>query len=423
MAPLSRHFGSEPGQVRRSGVIALIALGLVVGLLAPTAADADDKAKKRQVDKKVEAVEDNLAESSKAVAKASADLKRAEVEIPKAKRELREARTDLSAAREVEQVILAELARAQAKAAREQERVDEVMDSMATTRRTIGAIARTVYTQGPYAEVELVLESQDPGDFAERLQSVRTVVKGQDRALAGLAELRADLQRRTDDLKAAQFQVEERRQEATKKRQSAEALADKAEAAKARIDRLVAARESALRVANREKERTAQQLERLKREQERLAALLAGPGKGAGFPSGSLQWPTAGGLSQGVGPRVHPVYGYASCHTGVDIRGSYGTPILASAAGKVIQINNGGPYGLHTVISHGDGVTVMIAHQSSVAVGAGSIVQQGQVVGYVGTTGWVTGAHLHWEVHVNGVPYDPMGWFGGSRSPVSCWNS
>jgi murein DD-endopeptidase MepM/ murein hydrolase activator NlpD len=420
MVDVLRSLLTGPERVRRSGLVALIALGLVVGLLAPTAADADDKNKKKQVDKKVEAVEDDLAESSKAVAKAAAALKRAKVEIPKAQAELREARTELGAAREVEQVILAQLARAQEKAAREQARVDEVMDQMDTTRRTIGAIARTVYTQGPYAEVELVLESQDPGDFAERLQSVRTVVKGQDRALAGLAELRADLQQRTDDLKAAQSIVEERRVEATEKRKAAERLADRAQAAKAKIDRLVAARADAVRVANREKAKTERQLRILKREQERLAALLAGPGTGAGFPTGSLQWPTAGGLSQGVGPRIHPVYGYNSCHTGIDISGSSGQLIFAAAAGKVLDIRTSGPYGNHTIVDHGDGLATMYAHQSRFAVSPGDRVKKGQLIGYVGSTGFSTGSHLHFEVWIGGRPYDPMGWFGSARRPVVC---
>ena len=63
----------------------------------------------------------------------------------------------------------------------------------------------------------------------------------------------------------------------------------------------------------------------------------------------------------------------------------------------------------------------MYAHQSRTVVHAGEIVHRGQVIGYVGASGWVTGPHLHFEVHLNGVPYDPMGWFGGTREVVPCW--
>ena len=118
---------------------------------------------------------------------------------------------------------------------------------------------------------------------------------------------------------------------------------------------------------------------------------------------------------------MHPVYGYKSCHTGDDIRGTYGTPILAAADGLVMGVLSGGAYGLHTVISHGGGISTMYAHQSRTAVHVGETVRQGQVIGYVGSSGWVTGPHLHFEVHVGGVPYDPLGWFGSARVPVPCW--
>jgi len=116
------------------------------------------------------------------------------------------------------------------------------------------------------------------------------------------------------------------------------------------------------------------------------------------------------------------VYGYKSCHTGIDLSGGYGTPILSAAAGKVVLLENGGAYGLHMVIDHGGGLSTMYAHMSSVAVGAGSVVRQGQVIGYVGSTGFSSGPHLHWEVHVGGIPYNPLGWFGGSKYVISCWN-
>ncbi len=151
------------------------------------------------------------------------------------------------------------------------------------------------------------------------------------------------------------------------------------------------------------------------------SSLPSGNNSAAGSNSAELRWPIPGaGISGRVGPRIHPVYGYRSCHTGVDIRGGTGTPILAAASGVVASVTSGGAYGLHTLIVHNGGLATFYAHQSAAAVRAGDVVSRGQVIGYVGSTGWVTGPHLHFEVHVGGVPYDPLGWFGGSRGPVRC---
>ena len=73
------------------------------------------------------------------------------------------------------------------------------------------------------------------------------------------------------------------------------------------------------------------------------------------------------------------------------------------------------------LVDHGGGLVTMYAHMTSFAVGNGASVGSGQTIGYVGSTGWSTGPHLHFEVHINGVPYNPMGWFGASRTVVSCW--
>lgn len=412
------HQDAERRGFWRVGAVLVVLLALCVGLLAP--ASADDKSKKRTVDKKVSATQDSLTESSKAVAKAAAALEKARVEIPKAKRDLRDARTAETAAEAVEAGVLVQLRAAQQRVAREQAKVDQVIADMETTRQTIGAIARNVYKQGPYAEYELVLDAEDPGDFTEAVQSVRTVVRGQDRLLGGLAEQRADLQARTEGLKAAQSEVEERRVEAEERRAAAEVATRRAESVKSRIDALVAEREDAVRVAAREKAGTERQLRVLKKEQARLAALLIGPGNAGRYPTGSLIWPTQGSLTDRVGPRIHPVYGYASCHTGIDISASSGAPIKAAASGRVISIERGGPYGNHTIVDHGDGLATMYAHQSRFGTSVGSRVNKGEVIGYVGSTGFSTGPHLHFEVWVGGRPFDPLGWFGGARKPVVC---
>lgn len=124
-----------------------------------------------------------------------------------------------------------------------------------------------------------------------------------------------------------------------------------------------------------------------------------------------------------TGWRIHPVYGYDSCHTGIDLRGGYGDKIRAAAAGRVIAVIHGDPaYGNVTLIQHNAVLRTMYAHQSRITVHVGEQVGQGEVIGRIGSTGFATGPHLHFEVHVWGHPYDPAGWFGGSKHPVRCYS-
>ena len=94
-------------------------------------------------------------------------------------------------------------------------------------------------------------------------------------------------------------------------------------------------------------------------------------------------------------------------HTGIDIAAPGGTPIVASKGGEVIYAGWLGGYGNLVVVDHGDSVVTLYAHQSRIGVVEGQPVDQGQVVGFVGTTGNSTGNHLHFEVRVDTHPEDP----------------
>ena len=134
-------------------------------------------------------------------------------------------------------------------------------------------------------------------------------------------------------------------------------------------------------------------------------------------PTGTLQWPlpVAGTITSQFGHRVDPITGEVSSHTGTDIACAEGTPILAAADGMVTVANGldswGGSYGYYIQIDHGGGLETLYAHCSSICVTTGQQVQAGQVIGYVGHTGRVTGNHLHLEVHVNGNRADAMKYF------------
>ncbi len=127
-----------------------------------------------------------------------------------------------------------------------------------------------------------------------------------------------------------------------------------------------------------------------------------------GTPSVSgFQWPINAPVSSGFGYRVHPIFGTKRLHKGLDLGAGSGTPIAAAKDGVVLSAGWQGGYGNTVVISHGDGITTLYAHQSSINVSAGQQVSRGDIVGYVGSTGWSTGPHLHFEVRVNGTAVDP----------------
>ncbi len=115
-------------------------------------------------------------------------------------------------------------------------------------------------------------------------------------------------------------------------------------------------------------------------------------------------------LSSSFGNRKHPVLGYTKLHKGTDFAAPTGTPIYAAGNGKVMAYGPNGTYGNFAKIEHANGYTTAYAHMSRFAKGVsrGSFVKQGQVIGYVGTTGRSTGPHLHYEVYVNSKPVNAM---------------
>ena len=135
--------------------------------------------------------------------------------------------------------------------------------------------------------------------------------------------------------------------------------------------------------------------------------MAAKPAKAGG---GVLSWPVVGEVTSGFGYRVHPIFNVRRMHTGVDIDADMGAPIKASDAGVVVSAGWQGGYGKCIVITHGGGLATLYGHASELLVAAGDTVKRGEVIGKVGSTGYSTGPHLHFEVRVNGSPVDPLGY-------------
>lgn len=129
---------------------------------------------------------------------------------------------------------------------------------------------------------------------------------------------------------------------------------------------------------------------------------------GVGQARGGVTSPIAGArLTSGFGMRFHPLLGYNRFHRGVDYGAAYGTPIRAISGGLISFSGRHGGHGNHVRISHNASLRSTYSHMSRIVVSPGSRVGQGQIIGYVGSTGLSTGPHLHFEVYRNGVPVNP----------------
>lgn len=122
-------------------------------------------------------------------------------------------------------------------------------------------------------------------------------------------------------------------------------------------------------------------------------------------------------LASGFGMRMHPILKVGKMHNGTDFAASIGTPIYATGDGKVKSADRQGGYGNCVVINHGYGYQTLYAHMNKYIVRAGQNVKRGDIIGYVGTTGMSTGPHLHYEIHKDGKPIDPVSYFYQDVSP------
>lgn len=137
----------------------------------------------------------------------------------------------------------------------------------------------------------------------------------------------------------------------------------------------------------------------------KIQAASSNDGSAPATPSAAgFIWPVDGPITSPFGPR------WGTIHPGIDIGVPEGTPIHAAAAGTVIWCGWESGYGNLTVIDHHNGLATAYGHQSKIEVSCGENVDQGQQIGLVGCTGYCFGAHLHFEVRVNGTPVDPLGY-------------
>ena len=156
-------------------------------------------------------------------------------------------------------------------------------------------------------------------------------------------------------------------------------------------------------IRRREEERRRQEEEERRRaiEEERRAH------EAANGPFELVAWPADGKKTSGFGPRVHPIFGSVRQHNGIDLDGNTGDRVRAARSGEVILAGESGGFGNTIVLYHGLGYSTLYAHLSRIEVSVGQNVASGDRIGAIGSTGWSTGPHLHFELRIDGRAVDP----------------
>jgi len=416
----------------RGVLVASLTLSLGLG---PVGADT--------LKQKIVAAEADLTEATQEVTDAQTSLAQAQQKLPGARAALTAANQDKSAAQAVEstarakyETATANLSSAQAQLTAARDAIIAIQGKIRELQTKVDLFARSVYQQGPASQLEIVLESESPTDLSSRLQAIKSVAQASNASLNDLDIAKAALRVQVDKAKVLTDKMQGLADDAANTLADAEtatgqatAAADRAYNAQVAVDALVAQQNHALAVAKRFKVQTQRRYDRLIAEQIAISRISNSGSHGDGDPAGTSAliplWPVPGYAAgsdpvQHIGPRILSD-GRHSCHTGQDIPAPTGAEIVSPGPGVVLFAGWNWGYGNLTMIDHGSGLVTAYAHQSRILVSKGDLVTSGEHIGDVGNTGaFSRGAHLHFEVHVNGYNYDPMGWYGGSKTLVAC---
>lgn len=279
----------------------------------------------------------------------------------------------------------------------ENEKIEKEIEALKIKKDEKYEIIRTVikmqYEQKSEGYLALLLESKSFTNLLTRLEVVSNLIKNNNYLIDEIKKMENDLLEKNNKLQEQIVEVENQKSLAEEEME--------------RLQELVKERDSEL-------SSLLEAQTGLEDEIKAIQAKLAASASSASYKGGEMLWPLNGynNLSSVFGKRTHPISGKTKSHNGIDIPAPAGTPVLAANSGVVISAEYSTSYGNLVVIDHGGGVLTYYAHNTKLLVSVGQTVSKGEIIATVGTTGYSTGNHLHFEVQVNGQAVDPMGYFG-----------
>ncbi|MDP4118334.1 MAG: peptidoglycan DD-metalloendopeptidase family protein [Bacillota bacterium] len=295
---------------------------------------------------------------------------------------------------------------ANAKIAEKEKELNEAQKKLDSNKEYFKKRVVSMYKSGTSTYLELLFGADDLGDFLNRVTMLQYVVKNDKNIVDEMTAARNTIAAAKVEIEDKKGLLEESKTLAQQQKSKLDETLSQQQAIIGQLAQEVKVNEADAAAAQKEKDALNKQLEK------ELAALKdtstnSPPVK---YSGGKMQWPIpqGGTITCPFGYRTYPSVGM---HTGLDIAIKVGSTIAAAEAGTVIKIVNGTTgYGKYLMINHGNGVVTLYGHTSKIDVQLGQQVARGEKIAEVGSTGFSTGPHLHFEVRINGSAVNPIGY-------------
>jgi murein DD-endopeptidase MepM/ murein hydrolase activator NlpD len=395
---------------KRVGMLVLVAMMA----LPAVPADAYHSQRKQELDRLISENQAKVEAAKKAERTLVSQINDSDKRRELLETQVKIAEAELGKAREELARIANRLAKLDAQVEAKTVELEGMLGDLYTQQQIMSDRVADFYMNAP-TQLAVTAGAVDIGDLID-IQNFAISVMESDREIGAklleqkdaVAERRAEIQAAQEEVAAhhaRQEQVTQRLAHARERRASAVAAVQEEIQTKESLLGKVKERRAEYERIIRSYERESAKIESFLRSQGSTSTGGAIRGKG-----GYLVWPVSGRITSPYGWRTHPIYKSRAFHTGIDIGAGSGVPIDSARSGRVIDAGYKGAYGLAVVVDHGEGIATLYAHMSSISVSTGQQVSTGQMVGRVGSTGYSTGPHLHFEVRVNGQHTNPMQW-------------
>ena len=339
--------------------------------------------------------QDKLNELNKQISKLQSQLKAGKAEEGKLNAQIKNLDNLIKAAEGEIRDLQSEIAQTNKKIAEVEAQLKEKQADIDQQNEEMGSRIRAMYKNGDVGVLEVLLGSESMTDFLTNLDMAQKIFDNDVTMLEQLEEQHKSIQKYYN-------QLDELKKKLTAKKQAEASKQDQLQVSRGDVSQLkseVAGENKALE----------KQVDAMNAEANALVAEILRLQGTEDYVGGDFAWPVPASkrVTSEFGMRLHPILKVKKLHTGMDIGASTGTPIVAANAGKVIKAAWNNSYGYMVMVDHGGGKVTLYAHCSKLNVKTGDIVTRGQTIALVGSTGASTGAHLHFEVRVNGEYKNP----------------